>query len=85
VLNNVDVAAPMQPDEIRASLVRQLDSPVRWVELMQEMQRRGIRQVIECGPGAVLTGLTRRSAPDIEAVALKDSAQLQELAQQLKA
>jgi [acyl-carrier-protein] S-malonyltransferase len=84
VLNNVDVAAPMQPDEIRASLVRQLDSPVRWVELMQEMQRRGIQQVIECGPGAVLTGLAKRSAPDIEPVALKDGAQLQELARQLK-
>jgi malonyl CoA-acyl carrier protein transacylase len=51
---------------------------------MQEMQRRGIQQVIECGPGAVLTGLAKRSAAAIEAVALKDGAQLQELAQQPK-
>jgi [acyl-carrier-protein] S-malonyltransferase len=84
VLNNVDVASPEQPEQIKDSLVRQLYRPVRWVECMQEMQRRGIAPVIECGPGGVLTGLTKRSAPDLEAVALKDGAQLQQLAQQLK-
>jgi [acyl-carrier-protein] S-malonyltransferase len=85
VLNNVDVASPERPEQIRDSLLRQLYRPVRWVECMQEMQRRGIATVIECGPGGVLTGLAKRSAPDLEAVALKDATQLQELAQQLKA
>jgi len=84
VLNNVDVASPEQPAQIKDSLVRQLHCPVRWVECMQEMPRRGITQVIECGPGSVLTGLNKRSAPGVEAVALKDGAQLQQLAQQLK-
>jgi [acyl-carrier-protein] S-malonyltransferase len=84
VLNNVDVASPERPDQIKDSLVRQLHYPVRWVECMQEMQRRGIAQVIECGPGGVLTGLAKRSAPELEAVALKDSAQLQLLAAQPK-
>ena len=82
VLNNVDVASPADPAQIKDSLVRQLHSPVRWVECMQEMQRRGITQVIECGPGGVLTGLNKRSAPDLEAVALRDAGQLQELAAQ---
>jgi len=84
VLNNVDVASPDRPEQIRDSLLRQLYRPVRWVECMQEMQRRGIAKVIECGPGGVLTGLAKRSVPDLEAVALKEGAQLQELAQQLK-
>lgn len=84
VLNNVDVASPDQPEQIKDSLVRQLHYPVRWVEGMQEMQRRGIAQVIECGPGGVLTGLAKRCAPDLEALALKDGAQLQELARQLQ-
>ena len=84
VLNNVDVASPERPEQIRDSLLRQLCRPVRWVECMQEMQRRGIATVIECGPGGVLTGLTKRTVPDLEAVALKEGAQLQALAQQLK-
>jgi [acyl-carrier-protein] S-malonyltransferase len=84
VLNNVDVASPEQPEQIKDSLVRQLYRPVRWVECMQEMQRRGIAPVIECGPGGVLTGLTRRSAPELEAVALKDGQQLEQLARELK-
>lgn len=83
VLNNVDVASPERPEQIRDSLLRQLCRPVRWVECMQEMQRRGIATVIECGPGGVLTGLTKRTVPDLEAVALKEGAQLQALAQQL--
>jgi [acyl-carrier-protein] S-malonyltransferase len=84
VVNNVDVASPEQPEQIKDSLVRQLHNPVRWVECMREMQRRGIGQVIECGPGGVLTGLGRRSAPELDTVALNDGAQLQQLAQQLK-
>jgi [acyl-carrier-protein] S-malonyltransferase len=85
VLNNVDVATPAEPAQIRDCLVRQLYCPVRWVECLQEMERRGISQVIECGPGGVLTSLTRRSVPEIEAVALKDGMQLRQLAQQLHA
>jgi [acyl-carrier-protein] S-malonyltransferase len=84
VLNNVDVASPERPEQVKDSLVRQLYRPVRWVECMQEVQRRGIAPVIECGPGGVLTGLSKRSVPELEVVALKDGAQLRELAQQLK-
>jgi [acyl-carrier-protein] S-malonyltransferase len=84
VLNNVDVASPGEAAHIKDCLVRQLHCPVRWVECMQEMQRRGITRVIECGPGGVLTGLNKRSVPAIDCVALKDGAQLEQLAQQLK-
>jgi len=80
VLNNVDAASPSEPERIRESLIRQLSNPVQWVRTVQEVQRRGISQVIECGPVGVLTPLNKRCAPEIEALALKDSSQLAQLA-----
>jgi [acyl-carrier-protein] S-malonyltransferase len=81
-LNNVDVAAPDDAAKIRDALVRQLYRPVRWVECVRELTRRGVTTVIECGPGGVLTGLNRRIATEVEAVALKDAEQLAQLASQ---
>lgn len=63
VINNVDVACYEQPDKIRASLVRQLYSPVRWVETIQYLASQGVHRVIECGPSKVLAGLNRRTEP----------------------
>ncbi len=60
VLQNADVAAHETPDAIRDALVRQLYSPVRWVETIRAMQSAGIEMLVECGPGKVLTGLNRR-------------------------
>lgn len=55
----VDAQAHENPDEIRALLVRQLSSPVRWSQTLVAVSA-GVAQVIECGPGKVLTGLNRR-------------------------
>jgi [acyl-carrier-protein] S-malonyltransferase len=82
-INNVDVAAPSGAAEIRDALVRQLYRPVRWVECVQELARRGATTIIECGPGGVLTGLNRRISTQVEAVALKDAAQVSQLASEL--
>lgn len=60
VINNVDVVAASAPGDIRDALVRQLYSPVRWVETMRKVARDGAQQVIECGPGKVLGGLQKR-------------------------
>lgn len=81
-INNVDVATPSEPSAIRDSLIRQLSSPVRWVEIIQSMAARGVRRIIECGPGSVLSSLNKRIAPTVEAISIKDAAQLQDLAQQ---
>ena len=59
-LSAVDAAEHAAPDEIRALLVRQLSSPVRWSQTLQAIAASGVSQVIECGPGKVLTGLNRR-------------------------
>jgi [acyl-carrier-protein] S-malonyltransferase len=74
VLNNVDVAVVSEPDAIRAALVRQAASPVRWVETMQAMQAAGIDHVYECGPGKVLAGLVKRCADGLIGGAINDRA-----------
>lgn len=60
VINNVDVAACGNPDDIRDALVRQLYSPVRWVETMRAIGGQGVEHIVECGPGKVLGGLQKR-------------------------
>lgn len=60
VINNVDVVAQTDPDRIKDALLRQLYSPVRWVEVVQAMVNLGAEQFIECGPGKVLCGLNKR-------------------------
>jgi [acyl-carrier-protein] S-malonyltransferase len=55
----VDAAAHASPDDIRDVLVRQLSSPVLWTQTLRAISAQ-VAQVIECGPGKVLTGLNRR-------------------------
>ena len=74
ILNNVDVATPGEPEAIRSALVRQAASPVRWVEIMQEMAAMGVVQVYECGPGKVLAGLVKRCVDGLVGTALCDLA-----------
>jgi [acyl-carrier-protein] S-malonyltransferase len=78
VLHNVDVATHAAPDEIRTALARQAASPVRWTEIVRRMADEGVTHIVECGPGKVLTGLTRRIAEGVESFALTDSAALDE-------
>jgi [acyl-carrier-protein] S-malonyltransferase len=72
VINNVDVASPSDPDAIRDALVRQLYSPVRWVETIQKMAGEGVENLIECGPGKVLVGLNKRIERNMTAQAVFD-------------
>lgn len=78
VINNVDVAVYDDPARIRDALVRQAFSPVRWIELVQEMARRGMGQVLECGPGKVLAGMTKRIAGDVQGGSIHDAASLEQ-------
>ena len=73
----VDAAAHAQPADIQALLVRQLSSPVRWTATLRAVAE-GVSQVIECGPGKVLTGLNRRieRRPGLEFLALEDPASI---------
>jgi len=60
VIHNCHVLSHHEPKEIRAALIEQLFSPVRWVESVQHMVALGARAIIECGPGRILTGLNKR-------------------------
>jgi [acyl-carrier-protein] S-malonyltransferase len=70
----VDAAPHEDPDDIRNTLVRQLSSPVRWTDTVRALSAGGLAQIIECGPGKVLTGLNRRieRRADLTFLALED-------------
>lgn len=70
VLHNADVAAHAEPEKIKDALVRQLYSPVRWVETVQAMRAQGVEASAECGPGKVLAGLVKRIDADLPCIAL---------------
>lgn len=78
VLNNVDVAVVSDPDAIRDALARQARSPVRWVETIRAIAAMGAGTIIECGPGKVLNGLTRRIDGNLQGFAVVDAASLDE-------
>lgn len=69
VLHNADVAAYSDAAKIKDALVRQLHSPVRWVETVQAIAARGVTQTAECGPGKVLAGLTKRIVAELPCMA----------------
>ena len=74
VIHNVDVATHDTPDAIRAALAAQAASPVRWTETIRALAAKGVTQIVECGPGKVLAGLTRRIDDSLMPIALTDGA-----------
>ncbi|AOV96635.1 malonyl CoA-acyl carrier protein transacylase [Edwardsiella hoshinae] len=76
VINNVDVQPANDAEAIRDALVRQLYNPVRWTETVQQMASDGVTQLLEIGPGKVLTGLTKRIVDSMSAAAVNDCASL---------
>lgn len=77
LINNVDVAVESDPVRIKDALVRQAAAPVRWVETINKMAESGVTHMVECGPGKVLAGLTKRIAPGVQSFALSDRASLE--------
>jgi [acyl-carrier-protein] S-malonyltransferase len=78
VINNVDVEILNNPAAIKDALVRQAAKPVRWQETINMMAHQGITQVVECGPGKVLAGLTKRINENVVGVPIFDEASLHE-------
>ncbi len=77
---SVDVRKHGHPQGIRAALVQQLFSPVRWAETVRRMVASGVTHIVECGPGKVLTGLNRRveRRKEVAVYAVEDSASIDE-------
>jgi [acyl-carrier-protein] S-malonyltransferase len=78
-ISAVDAASHQEPADLHQLLVKQLPSPVRWVDTVRALAATGIAQLIECGPGKVLTGLNRRieKREGLEFLALEDPASVE--------
>jgi [acyl-carrier-protein] S-malonyltransferase len=76
VVNNIDVSVETEPDRIRDALFRQAFGPVRWVECVRAIQGRGVSVLVECGPGKVLAGMTKRIDAELTGAALYDPASM---------
>jgi [acyl-carrier-protein] S-malonyltransferase len=85
LVNNVDVAIENEPRRIVDALARQAAAPVRWGETIQKMAADGVTHVVECGPGRVLAGLTKRIAPSVESIAVPDAAGVKDALARLSA
>ncbi len=72
VVNNIDVAAEVEPPRIVDALIRQSYGPVRWVEVIRKLRQMGVTHLIEFGPGKVLSGLAPRIDKDLKASAVYD-------------
>jgi [acyl-carrier-protein] S-malonyltransferase len=72
VVNNVDAALTDEPSRIVDVLARQARSPVRWVEVVRRIAAEGVIDVIECGPGKVLSGFTKRIEPTLQSYSASD-------------
>ncbi len=84
LVNNVDVKTESTPEAIRDALVRQAYSPVRWVEVINAVAAMGVTHIVECGPGKVLAGMTKRIQPQVASLALADRASLEQALQSIK-
>lgn len=74
LINNVDVATPQDAAAIKDALLRQLYSPVRWIEIVTAMsQEHSATHIVECGPGKVLQGMVKRIASSVANASLSSS------------
>lgn len=82
VVNNVDVAMPDSPEQIKDALLRQLSQPVQWTQSIELLVSLGVENGYEVGPGKVLSGLTKRINKAVTCSALNSVAALQQLLDQ---
>ncbi|MFN4141053.1 ACP S-malonyltransferase [Aestuariivirga sp.] len=84
VVANVGAAPLSDPAAIRESLVRQVTGTVRWRECMAYMAGHGVSRFYEIGAGKVLTGLSKKNAPEAAAFAVNSAEDIAAAAAQLK-
>lgn len=78
VIHNVDVTAKTNGADIRIALTEQLIKPVRWVETVNKIAAEGTMLFFECGPGKVLTGLSKRINAQVKTLAIYDNSTLEQ-------
>jgi [acyl-carrier-protein] S-malonyltransferase len=80
LVTNVDAASIRRGGEAREALVRQVSSPVRWLESIELLIREGVDTFVEVGPGKVLTGLMRQINREVKCLNVEDAASLKSAA-----
>ena len=85
VVHNVHAQLESDPARIKALLVQQISSPVKWTACVQTMVDKGIGQTVECGPGKVLSGLNRRIHKPLSCAAIEQSETLKDVLAALSA
>lgn len=76
VIHNYNVSVSENAQQIKEALIKQLYSPVRWVETVEMLANEGVSHLVECGPGKVLSGLTKRINKQLSSVSFNDTASL---------
>jgi len=80
LVSNVDASPIGTPTAVRNALIRQVVSPVRWVDAVHKMIAMGVRHFVEVGPGSVLTGLIKRIDPSVELTNVSDVESIEKFA-----
>lgn len=83
VIHNANVAKENEADAVKRLLTQQLHNPVRWVETVQWFANQGVTNLVECGPGKVLAGLTKRIDKSIVGLPVFDQVSLEKAVQVL--
>lgn len=83
VIHNTNVASAEDAATIKQLLADQLHSPVRWVETVQWLAQQGVDKIVECGPGKVLAGLTKRIDKTVAGYPVFDQLSLEKAVQAL--
>jgi [acyl-carrier-protein] S-malonyltransferase len=78
VVANATAAPVRRADDIRAALVEQVASPVRWAQSVEQMAALGVTTFVELGPGTVLSGLIKRTAAGVRTLHVEDRASLEQ-------
>lgn len=76
VVHNVTADIEVNPEKIKALMIEQIFSPVRWVECVNTLVANGVSLTLECGPGKVLSGLNKRINAELSTIAVEKPEEL---------
>ena len=79
VISNVTSTVYQNPNEIRELLIKQIESPVRWRESIENMISKGVTTFVEIGPGKVLSGLIKRINKDVKVLNIDTLKDIQDI------
>jgi len=85
IVNNADAVVLTTAERIKASLIKQLNSPLLWEDSVRNIVETGVDTIIEVGPGKVLTGLIKRIEPSVRLFNVEDTGSMKKTLEDLSA